>query len=190
MHRSKNRRGTVEVLPGKSAQAQKKFPKTQVNFWRDRLRRQRYGSKQDGTYRELQSFYVRIYHQGREHAFTLHTLNETVAATHARDIYVSILKEGWDAVLLKHRSSGEQSVNDPTVGQFLGEVEAKAGLRNRTFRNYTNCFRNHHNGDIQDQRGGKQIRLSWRGQCPMAGQSRCGQTVEDHAGTNPGLEGG
>ncbi len=141
MQSSKNRRGTVEVLPGEPHPARGKFPKTHVNFWRGRLRRQRYGSKEDGTYRELQAFYVRIYHQGREHAFTLHTLNETVAATNARDIYMSILKEGWDAVLDKHRSSGEQAVDDPSVGQFLAEVSAKAGLRDRTFRNYTNCFR-------------------------------------------------
>ncbi|MGA3179377.1 MAG: hypothetical protein ABSF38_03430, partial [Verrucomicrobiota bacterium] len=141
MHSSKNGRGTVEVLPGEPRPARSKFPKTHVNFWRDRLRRQRYGSKEDGTYRELQAFYVRINHQGREHAFTLHTLNETVAATNARDIYMSILKEGWHAVLDKHRSSTESTVDNPTVGQFLADVAAKAGLRDRTFRNYTNCFR-------------------------------------------------
>jgi hypothetical protein len=136
-HTPKNRRETVEVLPT----AKNKFPKTHVNFWRGRLRRQRYGSKADGTYREAQAVYVRIYHQGRERAFTFHTLHETVAATNARDIYLSILKEGWDAVLRKHQSSAEQAADNPTLGQFLAEVSAKAGLRVRTFRNYTNCFR-------------------------------------------------
>jgi integrase len=141
MHSSKNRRETVEVLPSDSSPARNKFPKTHVNFWRGRLRRQRYGSKTDGTYRELQAFYVRIYHQGRERAFTFHTLNETVAATDARDIYLSILKEGWDAVLRRHESAAAQAVDNPTVGQFFTEVSAKAGLRIRTFRNYANCFR-------------------------------------------------
>jgi hypothetical protein len=80
-HTSENRRETVEVLPADSLPVRAKFPKTHVNFWRGRLRRQRYGSKADGTYREVQAVYVRIYHQGREHAFTFHTLNETVAAS-------------------------------------------------------------------------------------------------------------
>ena len=141
MHGSKNRRETVEFSPSDSPPTKQKFPKTHVNFWRGRLRRQRYGSKADGTYREAPAFYVRINHQGREHAFTFRTLNETVAATNARDIYVSILKDGWDAVLRKHQSSAAQTVDNPTVGQFLDEVSAKAGLRVRTFRNYTSCFR-------------------------------------------------
>jgi integrase len=132
---------TVEVLPSDSSPARQKFPKSHVNFWRGRLRRQRYGSKADGTYREAKAFYVRVNHQGREHAFTFHTLNETVAATNARDIYLSILKDGWDVVLRRHQSSVAQTVDKPTVGQFLDEVSAKAGLRARTFRNYTSCFR-------------------------------------------------
>jgi predicted alpha/beta-fold hydrolase len=128
MHCSQTSRETVEVSPGEPPPTRKNHPR-------------RHGSKKDGTYRELQALYVRICHQGRQHAFTFHTLNGTVAATNARDIYASILKEGWDAVLLNHRPSGEQAANDPTVGQFLAEVSAKAGLRNRTFRNYSNCFR-------------------------------------------------
>lgn len=137
----KNRRVTVEenVTPVKNSSS--KFPKTHANFWRGRLRRQRYGSKKDGTYRELPSFYFRVYHQGREHAFTLQTLNETAAATQARDIYLSILREGWDSVLHRFHSDADAVAQNPTVGEFLEEVSAKAGLRDRTFRNYTNCFR-------------------------------------------------
>jgi len=138
---SKNRRGTVEEKHGRAGTERTRFPKTHVNFWRTRLRRQRYGSKQTGTYRELPAFYVRIYHQGRGHAFSLHTLNETVAATQARDIYLGLVREGWEAVLRRFRSAPEQAAQNPMVGQFLAEVSAKAGLRPRTFRNYSNCFR-------------------------------------------------
>ncbi len=137
----KNRRETVEKKLQPAKTEPRKFPKTHVNFWRGRLRRQRYGSKQKGTYRELPAFYVRIYHQGQGHAFTLQTLNEAAAATKARDIYLAILREGWEPVLRRFHSEPEGVPEDPTVGQFLAEVSKKAGLRPRTFRNYANCFR-------------------------------------------------
>ena len=132
-----NRRGTVE----KSPPATVNYPKTHVNFWRQRLRRQGYGSKADGTYQQCQSLMVRIHHQGRSHAFTFHSLNETACATRARDLYLQILQEGWDAVLGHHRSAPLNLQSNPTVGQFLTEISEKSGLRDRTFRNYANCFR-------------------------------------------------
>jgi integrase len=140
-HNSKTRREIVEEKAARPETERTKFPKTHVNFWRVRLRRQRYGSKQTGTYRELPAFYVRIYYQGRGHAFSLHTLNETAAATQARDIYLRLLREGWDPVLRRFRSAPEPVAQNPMVGQFLAEVSAKAGLRPRTLRNYSNCFR-------------------------------------------------
>lgn len=135
---SENRRETVE----KTGSTSRRFPKDHVNFWRSRLRRQGYGSKKDGTYKETATFTVRIHHLGRSHAFTFKSLNETACATQARNIYRDILCNGWDAVLKKRRPQSVQSVTDnPTIGDLLSEVSLKSGLRGRTFRNYANCFR-------------------------------------------------
>lgn len=142
-HSTKTSRDTVEGSDRSTASPAlvvRTAARDTVNFWKPRLRRQRYGSKSAGTFVELPKLYVRISHLGREHAFTFETLDKNSAATKARDLYLDILSKGWDAVLAAKRPQPAASER-PTIGDLLHAAEAVGALKPMTLRNYANCLR-------------------------------------------------
>ncbi|MEQ2005817.1 MAG: tyrosine-type recombinase/integrase [Limisphaerales bacterium] len=112
-----------------------------MQYWKPKLRKQRWGSRAAGTYQELASFYVRISHRGRKHAFTFKTNNENHAATKARDAYLDILSKGWDAVLAAKRPAPVDKKVAATVGVLLERVAESGLIKPVTMRNYSNCLR-------------------------------------------------
>lgn len=143
-HSTKTRRDTVEGSSRSTdspALVVRTVARDTVNFWKPRLRRQRYGSKSAGTFVELPKLYVRISHLGREHAFTFETLDKNSAATQARDLYRDVLSKGWDAVLATKRPKPVEPAQRPTVADLLREADEKGVLKTMTLRNYANCLR-------------------------------------------------
>ena len=67
------------------------------------------------------------------------------AATKARDIYLSIVAKGWSTTLAELAPQPETPVNvtegNPTVGEFLAEVERTSTLKPKTFHRYAQYFR-------------------------------------------------
>ncbi len=59
----------------------------------------------------------------------------------ARDIYLTIVAKGWDAAQALFNPGMLVRKDDPTLGEFFAEVQAKAGLSAKTFRNYASAFR-------------------------------------------------
>ncbi len=138
---SKTRRAPVEDSSRSTGLTVRTVAKDSIHYWKPKLRRQRYGNRTAGTYRELPALYVRIHHLGREHAFTFQTLDKNVAATQARDTYKDILSKGWEAVLKEKRPQPAPEESRTTVGRLLAAVAEKRLLEPLTLRNYANCLR-------------------------------------------------
>ena len=102
-----------------TATESKRFPKTDVRYWRDRLFK-----------RSNEEWQVQIAYAGRQKRFPLRTANKDSAATKARDIYLSLNAAGWDATLDRFKpwtvEAEEETAKPVTVGQFIETVRAVA----------------------------------------------------------------
>lgn len=118
---------------------QRSFPKTHLEYWKARLFRNTY--TRDGVTCEVAEWSAKIQHLGVRKTFALGSSNREVAAAKARDIYVSLIAVGWDNTLARYNPAMHARKDDPTIGEFLHDVETKGNLRTKTFRNYAACLR-------------------------------------------------
>lgn len=125
--------------PRQRKSARRQLSKTHKDYWKVRLEKRRYTSA--GKSAEVNEWSVRIQHLGKRRSFALGTSNAEAAAVKARDCYLAIYAEGWTAAEARFNPEMIVQRDDPTVGDFLREVEAKAGLKPKTFRNYSGYFR-------------------------------------------------
>ena len=91
---------------------------------------------------EIPLWQVRLFHVGKESWFNLGTANQAAAAIKARDIYVFLKANGWEAALAKFKPESNIAPRlNLTVSDYLSAVKATGYLRLRTFLNYQNCLR-------------------------------------------------
>jgi DNA-binding NarL/FixJ family response regulator len=83
--------------PSKSSPAVEASQAVAANFWSNRLFKNSY--TRSGRRMSVESWSVKIQHQGRRHTFSLGTLDRKAAALEAKAIYETIVAEGWDAAL-------------------------------------------------------------------------------------------
>jgi integrase len=114
----------------------KSFGKTDVRYWAERVfRRQR-----DGI--EDLHWTAQIQHVGRREQFPLGTPNKAAASAKARDIYLSLQGQGWEATLALHKPKAkEPQPEKSTVGDLIHEVSASANYRVTTFAVYRGALR-------------------------------------------------
>jgi integrase len=118
----------------------KQRPKTDVRYWTRRLFKPWY--TRDGQRFELDTYAIKIQLRGRRETFALGTPNKTAAAARAREIYLFLAANGWEAAREKFKpKSPEILKTGATVGQFLEELRAKAELKPKTFESYCVAFR-------------------------------------------------
>jgi len=119
------------------------YPKTHANFWKSKLEHRTYSY--DGKMCEVPEWSVRIQFKGIRRSFDLETANKEEAAAKARDIYLSLVTKGWSATLAELTPQPITPVNmtegNPTVGEFLAEVERTSTLKPKTFHRYAQYFR-------------------------------------------------
>ena len=125
--------------PGVPAPRSKPLTKNQVDYWKTRLLRNSF--TRNGELCKVNEFCVKIQHRGRRQTFSLDTGHREAAATKARDIYQAIVDKGWDAAEALFNPGMLVRKDDPTLGEFFAEVQAKAGLSAKTFRNYASALR-------------------------------------------------
>jgi integrase len=113
--------------------------RTHKDYWKSRLERHCY--THEGSLVEVNEWSVRIQYRGVRKSFPLRTNNAEMAAIKARDIYVKVVSDGWDAATTMFNPEMAIKKDDPNLGDFLNDVEAKSGLKPKTFRNYASCFR-------------------------------------------------
>ena len=96
----------------------------------------------DGKTRIVGEWAAKIQHLGRRETFSLGSANKTVAASLAKEIYLSLRSAGWERTLAKFKPKADSASRSvATVGEFLAEVKAKADGRQKTIEGYCRAFR-------------------------------------------------
>ena len=105
---------------------QTKLGKTHVDYWYSKLRK-RIFSGRDGLQVQVPDWQVRLKHLGRSMWFNLKTANAAEAAVKAREIYIYLIANGWEAALEKFKPQTERRDN-LTVEEFAGLYREKIEL--------------------------------------------------------------
>lgn len=135
---------TAGKVQGKAPRQEKAkiHPKTDLRHWKDRLIRRSY-VKEGKTYQDP-FFSVQIQFLGRREQFVLDTPNKDKAGEKARDAYLSLLANGWEATLAKFKPPTHEKPSleeRPTVGLFLTAAAAVCPARRVSFLAYSQAFR-------------------------------------------------
>jgi hypothetical protein len=113
--------------------------KTDLRYWKDRVFKPTYTRR--GLRHDSPNWAVYLQHRGQRHKWSLGTPNREAAAAKARDIFLSLQAQGWDATVQKYRPKLVAKKRDATVGQFIEEVKAKADLDAKTIEGYCKALR-------------------------------------------------
>ena len=116
------------------------FSKTDVRYWKERIFKPVY--HRAGITRESPNWAVEIQHGGNRHRWSLASPNRDAAAARAREIYLFVRANGWEMALAKFRpQSTREKKQNATVGEFLGELKARADAKAKTLEDYARAFR-------------------------------------------------
>ncbi len=129
------KKGTQRGHKG-DTKAQTSLGRDTILFWKQRVRQRR-----NPNGKLIPDFQVRMKFRNREAWFNLSTQNRDAAASKARTIYRFLVANGWEATLDRYKPKTAEKLKSPTVGQFLGEIEVRAGLRAATYGDYARKFR-------------------------------------------------
>ena len=113
--------------------------KTHVGYWKARLFKNCY--TRDGSRHVVNEWSVKIQHLGKRKSFALGSTNRDLSADKAKELYLTILSKGWDAAEVLFNPTMTVRKDDPSLGDLFVEIERKAGLEPKTFRNYVSSFR-------------------------------------------------
>jgi integrase len=130
---------TAEIEDRTSDLKSEGLGKAHSKYWKKCLFKNTY--TRGGKRYEVNEWSVKIQHLGRRKTFALNTLNKDTAAASAKDIYLTIVAKGWEAAEALFNPGMEVRKDDPSLTDFFQEVENKAGLQPKTFRNYVSSFR-------------------------------------------------
>jgi integrase len=128
------------VAPVRPSGRKRALPKDHSDHWSKKLKKRTWRTP-DGVVAEIPEWQVRLFNAGREGWFNLGTANKAAAAVKARDIHEHLRAHGWELTLEKFKPGREEQKSVVTVGEFLTEVKAKAGLRPKTLEDYCRAFR-------------------------------------------------
>jgi hypothetical protein len=132
---------TAQESPGtKQTKQRRRLSKTHLDYWRTRIRRPLYTV--EGVVHQAPNFAVELQHRGKRRNWTLRTPNQDAAAARAKEIYLYLQANGWEATIQKYRPpiATEGKVN-VTVGQYIEEVQKFASGRGRTIEAYARALR-------------------------------------------------
>jgi integrase len=142
LRNTQNRTETGQQNASSPARRKTRLPKTHQDFWLARLRKRCYLAPDGKSEIEIPIWQVRLFHVGKEAWFNLGTANQAAAAVKARDIYIFLKANGWDATLVKFKPESDIAPRlNLTVGEYLNAVKATGYLRLRTFLNYQTGLR-------------------------------------------------
>src|SRR5262245_14398828 len=120
---SLNKKSVQEVSKRKQTEISGRYPKTDVRYWDRTIFKPKY--TKDGRLGQVKHWAVKIQHLGRRETFSLVKANRTEASARAKEIYLTLKSDGWDAALAKFKPEAAPKAVS-TVGDFLSEVQAKA----------------------------------------------------------------
>jgi integrase len=115
------------------------YPKDDVRYWRTRVHLPKYTAA--GTSKTSRHYALRISWQGKRLNWSLGTGNKEVAAQKAKDVYLSLVRRGYDETVKEFRPKPTADSTHITLGQFLERVSAVNTFKLRTFVHYRRCLR-------------------------------------------------
>src|SRR6516165_211482 len=107
--------------------------KTRLAYWRRRVFQPAY--VRDGVKMISPNYAVEMQHKGKRVRWSLGPANIDAAASRARDLYLFLIANGWEATLAKYRPA-KVAKADPTIGDFLEAVRKTADLSPQTLKDY------------------------------------------------------
>lgn len=111
--------------------------RTDVRYWRTKIRR---NVRADGH--AARNYSVQIGWNGRRVRFALGTPNADEAARLARERYLAVRAQGWEAVLARFKPQPEVGpVGSSTIGDLIREVRSTVNFRESTFAVYCQSLR-------------------------------------------------
>jgi integrase len=121
-----------------NAQAKKSSnDKTRLSYWRKRIFKPVYD--RDGQKITSPNYCAEIQHKGKRVRWSLGPASPEAAATRARDLYLFLITNGWQATLIKYRPATLPQA-DPSVGAFIEQIRKSADLGPTTLRDYINAL--------------------------------------------------
>jgi integrase len=116
-------------------------PRSHLDYWKTRVFKP-YLTRDGGVRVDSPNWAVEIQAHGVRKRLSLETSNKLEAAAKARDIYLSIHANGWEATLGKYRPERfEPKLTNATLGEFLDRVKQRADLDPGTFNDYARALR-------------------------------------------------
>jgi hypothetical protein len=133
--------GTTEVQQPERAK-QARYSKTDLRYWETVVYHRTY-RRYEKTF-QIRHLSTRIRHLGRQEIFTLHTNNKTAAASRAREIYLYLLANGWEATNAKYKPAREKQTPHNavrTIGELIAQIKAHNHSSGRTLEEYIRNLR-------------------------------------------------
>ncbi|MGJ8641834.1 MAG: tyrosine-type recombinase/integrase [Luteolibacter sp.] len=138
-----------------SNKPKRQYSRTDSRYWEQRIYKPTF--KSGGEYRVVGNFYVRMAHDGRRRVLALNATAKAPAGKEARDWYLNLKANGWDAVLgdytPPHRKTTREEIltasdrkkagfiERPTIGDLLQAVSELSSARLQTIEAYFKAFR-------------------------------------------------
>jgi hypothetical protein len=113
--------------------------KTKLSYWKSRIFRPTY--IRNGEKITSPNFCVEMQHDGTRVRWSLGLANLDAAASRARDMYLFLISNGWEATRAKYNPAAAAKQADPTIGHFIKAVEAVADVEPKTLRGYVSALR-------------------------------------------------
>ena len=119
------------------------FSKSDIRYWQRAIFRQSY--TRNGQTFLTRAWAMKVAHEGRRSTFPLGMANKAAAAAKARDVYLFLVANGWEAALARHKKAKRNAPERRTeglvtVGEFLEEV-FRAASNQQTVESYAKAFR-------------------------------------------------
>lgn len=112
---------------------------THLSYWEGRVFLPTY--KRKGKLHKTANYSCKIQFAGRRESFPLHTANCSEAAQKARDIYLVVVRWGWDEALKKHKPKPTQPVTVLTVAELFRLVALTGLITASTMMTYKTKLR-------------------------------------------------
>jgi integrase len=126
-------------LPGQSKRPAVGFGKGTSKYWEGKVYRPLW-LDDEGKYREVSNYFVRLMVSGRREAVALNTADRFEAAKKASQLYTRIRTVGWDVALREFDPERHTPKFSITIGDVIG-ILCRADFRVRTKANYIHALR-------------------------------------------------
>jgi hypothetical protein len=135
-----NEKNENETRMRKTRMQELTIGKSDIRYWQKRVRKTR--SNRGERVSENAFYLFELQYGGRRMGLSLGTANQMEAAARAKERYLFLIANGWEAFLARYRPKETlPSASTLTVGQYLDAVRSQTELSPTTIEGYAKKFR-------------------------------------------------